>query len=59
MAHPLEGLSLREIAALPGVKDLPLMVRGQFAIALRAEAAGDLEKAESALCKAVEAELKA
>ena len=56
MTHPNAGQSLKEIKAQDGVNDLPLMVGGKFAMALRAEAVGDYEKAAKYLEDAVEAE---
>lgn len=50
---------LMAVAALPGVCDLPLKVRGYFAKALIAEANGDHKGAEVALNRAVENEASA
>jgi len=51
--------NLREYAAMPGVKDLPFKPKGFFALALKAEAEGDHERAEEYLAKAVVAEAEA
>jgi len=57
MTHPLAGKTAVEIAAMPGVKDIaPIMARGKFALALKAEAEGDAERAEQLLNEAVAAE---
>ena len=45
----LSAMKLNEIAALPGVVDLPLTKRAKFAAALRDEANGDHEAAEAKL----------
>jgi len=45
-----------EMSRQPGVADLPLKIRGLFAIALIAESDGDMGKAEEFLAKAVLAE---
>ena len=51
------AMTVPEVSRLEGVVDLkPLMVRGKFALALRAEAAGDHDKAERLLTEAVEKE---
>ena len=49
-------MTLKDIRNAPGVKDLPLKVGGQFALALKEEAAGNRDKAEGHLTKAVAAE---
>lgn len=49
-------MRISEVAKLPGVADLPTLVRGRFAQALMAEAAGDHAKAQAKLDEAVEAE---
>ena len=49
---------LSEITREPGVADLPLSVRGPFALAIRAEREGDTEKATAYLYRAVAAEEK-
>jgi len=49
-------IKITDIAKQDGVKDLPIRVRSQFALALKAEMQGDHEKAESRLNKACEAE---
>lgn len=48
--------TLIEISQSPGVADLPLKVRGKFALAIKAEMEGDHEKAERLLNEAVAAE---
>jgi len=47
-----------DISREPGVADLPLSVRGQFALAIRAERLSDPEGAEKYLAKAIAAEDK-
>ncbi len=42
-----------DISKEPGVTDLPLSVRGQFALAIKAEREGDNEKAATHMKKAV------
>ena len=49
-------LTLPEIRQLPGISDLPLAVAGKFALALKAEAAGDHARAEQLLAEAIAAE---
>jgi len=51
-------MTLGEIAKLPGVEDLRPTVkcRGKFALAPRAEAQGDHERADRLLNEAIEAE---
>lgn len=56
MNEDITGLNIVQIAKLPGVLDLPIKVRGPFAQALRAEAAGEKARAEEYLNKAVAAE---
>ena len=51
-------MKVSEVAALPGVSDLPLRVRGPFAQALIAEARGEHANAAAKLLQAVEAEAK-
>ncbi len=48
--------SLKEVASMEGVKDLPMVVRAKFAKALMLEARGEFGEAEKALNEAVEAE---
>ena len=50
------NMSLKDIVALPGVKDLPLIVRGKFGQALKAEAEGRYEDASKLLDAAIEKE---
>lgn len=57
MPHCADGLSLATTSRLPGVKDLPLSVRGPFAQALMAERDGDTAKAAEKLETAVAAEV--
>lgn len=52
-------MHLVEVAGLPGVRDLPLTVRGKFAQALQAEVRGDHAVAAAKLNEAVAAESKA
>ena len=51
-----KDMSLQEIVTLPGVKDLPLKVKGRFAQALKAEDSGRHADASKLLDQAVEAE---
>lgn len=53
-------MTLSQITVLPGVEDLRPSVkcRGKFALAIRAEAQGDHEKADRLLNEAVEAEAR-
>ena len=51
-------MKVSEVAALPGVSDLPLRVRGPFAQALIAEARGEHTNAANKLDQAVQAESK-
>ena len=44
-----EDMSLKDITAEDGIKDLPLKIRGYFAQALKAEAKGDHDKAAKSL----------
>ena len=54
----MEHSPIQEYRDKPGVSDLPFSVGAPFAIALMAEDAGDGEKAEKYLLKAIEAEQK-
>lgn len=56
--HCTKGLNLAQVSKLPGVADLPLMVRGPFCQALIAEGNGDMEKAKERLEIAVHLEEK-
>jgi hypothetical protein len=47
---------LVEVCKLPGIRDLPMRVRGYFAKALIAEAAGNHAEAATLLDKAIENE---
>ena len=56
MEHPCQGMSIKQIADLPGVVDLkPLTAKGQFALALKYEAIGDHIKTQEKLDAAVAA----
>ena len=56
MSHPGES-TVPEIGKMAGVADLrPLMCKGKFALALRAEAQGDHIKAGQYLQEAIDAE---
>ena len=48
-----EDMGVKDIAALPGVADLPIQVKSKFIQALKAESAGDFAKAEDFLAQAV------
>lgn len=51
-------LNILDVSKEPGVKDLPLRVRGPFAQAIIAERMGDHVKAAAFLDKAVAAEIE-
>ena len=53
MAGNYEGVSLKEMAELPGVKDLRMAVKAKFIKALREEDKGNHEAAAIALDEAV------
>ncbi len=48
-----KDMTVIEISKLAGVSDLPLKVRGKFALALKAELEGNTEKAETYLREAI------
>lgn len=56
MAMDYAKMQLKDVAALPGVKDLPLLVRGRFAQALQAEAEERHDDAANLLDVAVQKE---
>ena len=58
MAAITEETSMKEINAMEGVKDLPMIVRGKFIKALRCEARGDHAEADQFLNMAIEEEEK-
>ncbi len=49
-------MGIKEVASMPGGKDLPVKVRGPFAQALCAEARGDYSAAQERLDRAIEKE---
>ena len=51
-----ENMGVKDIAALPGVSDLPIQVKSKFIQALKAEDTGDYAKAEEYLNQAIEKE---
>lgn len=52
----LRTATLPDIIKLPGLADLHMKVKGPFAQALKAEANGDIEKANQRLAVAIDAE---
>lgn len=54
MTHVIpEGATVKDVAGMPGVSDLPFPVRATFAQALTVERDGDKAKAEAKLAEAV------